>query len=248
MNIKMKTLSLAVLGLTGFAIAGSASAACVAGNLSAWSATQATGGTVTVVSGGLNTPPSECRINTALTTPVGGASAFVRDDTPANESRYRAQFLVNVDALSGINSTQVVKLLSVTTSAPSQSVPEVVVITLFGNATGTTKVLGISTVDTASAGTGYRKSTTAPLTGLSGTIRVEIDYVKGAAGGLKLWVNNTTEGTPTSNIAANNNAWGGVDTAALGLSSASPGYRAAHLNKIIQFDQFDSRRQTFIGG
>lgn len=252
MSMKMKSLSLAVLGLAGFAFAGSASAACVAGNLSAWSATQQVGGTVTVTAGGLNTPASECRINTAITANVGAASAFVRDDTPANENRYRAQFLINVDSLTGINGTQVVKLFSATTTTLSQAIPDVAVITIFGNATGTTKVLGISTVDTTASANGYRQSTTAPLTGLTGTIRVEIDYVRGATAGatgsLKVWVNNTTEATPTANLPTNNNAWGGVDTAVLGLTGASPGFRTAHLNKIIQFDQFDSRRQTFIGG
>ena len=70
MNIKMKTLSLAVLGLAGFAIAGSASAACVAGNLSAWSSTSAIGGTLTVATGGLESAPqtpSECRLDVAVT-------------------------------------------------------------------------------------------------------------------------------------------------------------------------------------
>ncbi|MFZ2237490.1 MAG: hypothetical protein WAV67_14100, partial [Dokdonella sp.] len=124
MNMKMKSLSLAVLGL---AFAGSASAACVQGNLSAWSFTQAVGGTVTVFDGGLNTPPSECRINTVLTSPVGAAGAFVRDDTPANESRYRAQFLLNVDSLAGINAGQNVKLFSASTSTLSQSFPDVII-------------------------------------------------------------------------------------------------------------------------
>ena len=248
MNIKMKSLSLAVLGLTAFAFAGSASAACVQGNLSAWSATQALGGTVTVVAGGLNTPPSECRINTALTANSGGSAAAVRDDTPANEGRYRAQFLINVDALAGINGLQGVKLFTLTTAAPSQSIPDVLTLSLSGNAPGTNKILGISVVDTASAGLLYKKSSTASLTGLTGTIRVEVDYLKGASGYVKVWVNNTTEATPTTTITADTNAWGGVDTAVLGLTTANSGFRGAHLNKIVQFDQFDSRRQTFIGG
>lgn len=254
MNTKMKSLSLAVLGLTAFAFAGSASAACVAGNLSAWSATQAIGGTVTVVAGGLNTPPSECHLNTVLTANSGSAGAYVRDDTPANEARYRAQFLVNLDALAGINSAQSVKVFSATTVTPSQSIPESITLTVFGNGAGTNKILGISTVDTASAGTLYRKSSTASLTGLSGTIRVEIDWVKSATGSLKVWVNNTTEATPTTTITADNAAWGGVDSASLGLNGASAGFRQGsgaaptQLNKIVQLDQFDSRRQTFIGG
>ncbi|MEO6104726.1 MAG: hypothetical protein ABIP44_13950 [Pseudoxanthomonas sp.] len=248
MNMKMKSLSLAVLGLAGLAFAGSASAACVAGNLSAWSATQQAAGTVTVVAGGLNTPPSECKINTTLTGNSGSAGAYVRDDTPANEARYRAQFLINIDTLSGINGTQSVKVFGASTATPSQSIAELVTLTVFGNAAGTTKILGISTVDTAASANFYKQSSTVPLTGLTGTIRVEIDYVKGAAGTLKVWVNNTVEASPNVTLTANNNAWGGTDSVILGLSGASPGYRAANLNKIVSFDQFDSRRQTFIGG
>ena len=248
MNMKMKTLSLAVLGLAGLAFAGSASAACVAGNLSAWSATQAVGGTVTVVAGGLNTPPSECRMNTALTANLGSAAAAVRDDTPANEGRYRAQFLVNVDALVGLNGLQGVRLFSFSTLAPSQGIPDLAAVSVFGNTAGTNKALGLSVVDTNSAGLLYRKNSTASLSGLTGTIRVEVDYLKGAAGYLKVWVNNTNEASPTSTITANTAAWGGVDTAGLGLFNATSGYRGAQLNKVVQFDQFDSRRQTFIGG
>lgn len=249
MNMKMKTLSLAVLGLAGLAFAGSASAACVAGNLSAWSATQAVGGTVTVASGGLEAPtPSECRLDTAITANSGSAGAYVRDDTPANEARYRAQFLMDVGNLTGLNSAQPVKLFVASTLTPSQSVPDVVTLTVYGNAAGTNKVLGISVADTGSAVTGYRKSGVVPLTGLTGTIRVEIDYVKSATGSLKVWVNNSTEASPNTTVTVDNNAWGGVDSANLGLSGASAAYRAAQINKIVKFDKFDSRRQTFIGG
>ena len=250
MNIKMKTLSLAVLGLTAFAFAGSASAACVAGNLSAWSATQQVGGTVTVATGGLETvgTPSECRIDTAITANSGSAGAYVRDDTPANEARYRAQYLMNVDALTGLNSAQPVKLFVSSTLTPSQSVPDVVTLTVYGNAAGTNKILGISVADTGSVATGYRKSGVVPLTGLTGTIRVEIDYVKSATGSLKVWVNNSTEASPNTTVSVDNNAWGGVDSSILGLSGASSQFRAVQINKIVKFDKFDSRRQTFIGG
>ena len=249
MNIKMKTLSLAVLGLTGLAFAGMASAACGPANLSAWSATQAVGGTVTVATGGLEaTTPSECRLDTSITANSGSAGAYVRDDTPANESRYRAQYLMNVDALTGLNSAQPVKLFVASTLTPSQTVPDVVTLTVYGNAAGTNKVLGIAVADTGSSVTGYRKAAVVPLTGITGTIRVEIDYVKSATGSLKVWVNNSVEASPNQTISVDNNAWGGVDSANLGLSGASSAYRAVQINKIVKFDKFDSRRQTFIGG
>ena len=243
MNIKMKTLSLAVLGLASFAVAGSASAACVAGNLSAWSSTSALGGALTVATGGLEGSPSECRLDASVTAGPG-ASAFVRDNTPANEARYRAQYLLNIDALGAITSIQTVNVFTATTETPANGISQLVRMTVGANVTGAIKLLNVITVN----GTSVTSGTVALAAGAN---RVEIDYVKGATGSLKVWVNNTVEGSPNLNLPVNNNAWGGVDFVALGLAAASPAYRAGtgnHANQIVQFDRFDSRRQTFIGG
>jgi hypothetical protein len=245
MNAKMKLLSIAMVGLCGYA--GSA-LACPAGpdiaNGGAWTAKSAVGGTAVIAAGGLETTPSLCRLDTAITANLGSASGFVRDDTPNAEPRYRAQFKINADALTGQNSTMPVRVFAATTATPANSVPEVVKLTIFGNAAGTARVLGIATA-CASAAT-HICSTSFALTP-TGTNTVEIDWVKGAAGSLKVWVNNGTEATPNINQAVDNSAWGGVDSAALGLTAASSGYRTAQLNKVVKFDRFDSRRQTFIG-
>lgn len=261
MSIKMKSLSLAVLSLAGFAFAGSAMAACGGtvgapgtGNLAAWSQSLVNAGTLNVATGGLIT--SECRLDAVLTGGGGSSAAYVRDDTPANESRYRAQFLLNVSALTGINTSSAVRVFSATTLAPSAGVPDVVTLTVFGNGAGNAKILGISTANSTSA-TG-RSSRTFTLESSSvpapanGVYRIEIDWTKGAAGNLKVWVNNATEATPSADFVAagtplNTAAWGGVDSAVLGLSSPTVGFRTAQINRVVSFDQFDSRRQTFIG-
>lgn len=247
--MKMKTLSLAVLGL---AFAGAANAACVPANLTAWSATQAVNGTVTVATGGLESPTaSECRLDATLTANLGSAGAYVRDDTPANEGRYRAQFLIKLTGLAGITSSQPVKIFAASTATPANSVPEVVSFTVYGNLSGTTRILGVATADSSSPTGTNIQSTGIPLAAATGDVyRVEIDWVKGATGTglLKVWVNNSTEASPNATLNTNSSAWGGVDSIILGLNAASPGYRAAHLNKIVSFDKFDSRRQTFIGG
>jgi len=245
MNAKMKLLSIAMVGLCGYA--GSA-LACPAGpdtaHGGAWNAVSAVGGTAVIAAGGLETTPSLCRLDTAITANLGSASAFVRDDTPNAEPRYRAQFKINSDLITTQTSSQPVRIFAAITSTPANGVPEVVKLTTFGNAAGTSRVLGIATA-CASAAT-HICSSSVPLT-VSGTNTVEIDWVKGAAGTLKVWVNNGTEATPSATVNVDNSAWGGVDSAALGLTGASPAFRTAQLNHVAKFDRFDSRRQTFIG-
>jgi hypothetical protein len=245
MNNKMKKLSLAVVGFVGFAAAGAAMAQCPSSLTPPWSAVVATGGSVSSAAPGYAS--TACKLNAAITGNLGSASAFVRDDTPAAEGRYRAQFLINVDNLTGQNTAQLVRVFAATTEASNAGVSELVKLTVYGNVTGTSKQLGVLTAD--SAGVGGFSATAVPLTGgTAGVHRVEIEWNKGATGGVKVWVNNTTEATPSATVTANNTAWtGGVDAAVVGLAQASPGFRTAQVNKVVYFDQFDSRRQTFIG-
>lgn len=244
MNTKMKALSLALVGLAGFGFAGAAAAGvtCPSSAVPPWTAVSNAGGSVVIAAGGLD--GSACRLDTAITSNLGFASAYVSDATPAAEPTYRAQFIVNADALTGLNISQIVRLYAATTSAPAGGVPDVVAVTLYGNVSGTSKVLGFSTA-CASSATG-RCSTAVPIT-TTGPQTVEIQWIQGATGELNVWLNNNTEGSPDATLAVDNSAWGGVDDAFLGLYGASAGYRASQLNNSVQFDTFDSRRTTFIG-
>lgn len=248
MNTKMKVLSLALVGLAGFA--GSAMAACPAGPTTAeggaWTAKSNLGGAVAISTTGLD--GSECKLDTSITTNGPGVNAFVRDDSPENEARYRAQFLVNADALGAQSSIQGAQVFGASTSAPANSVAIVARLAITGNLQSTGRILNITT---ACAGQpGNICSATTPLA--AGVNTIEIDWKKGSAAGtadgyLKVWVNNNNEAQPTVNLPSDSAVWGGVDFAGLGLSTVSPDFRAQHLNQIVNFDKFDSRRQTFIG-
>ncbi len=242
MNAKMKKLSLAAIGFVGFAAAGTAMAQCPASLTPPWSSVSVLGGSAASVATGLD--GSACKLATSITLNGPAVNAFVRDNTPAGEARYRAQFIVNADALGAVNSTQGVKLFGASTETPANGVTDVVRLTLSGNLAGTQKLLGVFT-----ACAGQPGSICSATTNLAaGNNTIEIDWVKGAAGTLKVWVNNNVEATPTiPTITGDSSAWGGVDFAALGLIAPSSGFRSGHLNQVVNFDRFDSRRQTFIG-
>lgn len=243
MNTKMKVLSLALVGAFGYV--GVASAACPtdpaqAGG-GAWSSKSVLGGNIAIATPGYES--SECRMDASITSAAFG-SAFVRDESPNGEVRYRARFLVNVDNLAGLNSVQSVRLFSANANTPYLNIGEAVRVSVFGNLAGTTKSLGF-----AAACEGQPSnlcSTNVSLTG-TGTHVVQIDWVKGAAGTGKvdIWVDNPTEASPTTSLPGNTNGWA-VDYAVLGLSTPSTSFRTAQLNKVVSFDQFDSRRTTFI--
>lgn len=231
----------ALLGLGALAFASSAFAQCPSSPVPPWSSQSVLGGTVAIVAGGYD--GTSCRMNAQITVNGPGVNAFVRDNTPANEPRYRAQFLINVDTLTGLNSIQSAKIFGASTDAAHLALSDVVRLSVFGNLAGTSKVLGIFAV--CEGQTGNQCSATTALA--AGVNRIEIDWQKSATGSLRVWVNNSNEASPTVTLNGNNNGWGGVDFATLGLANASPSFRANQLNRAVGFDEFDSRRQTFIG-
>ena len=249
MKSKMKTLSLAVLGMVGFGAAGAAMAACPATLQPPWSLVSVLQGTATSQTGGYDS--TECRLRVALNQNGStGAKAFVLDQTPANETRYRVQFIVDA---SGIGLTQanrnVVAFQMLGASAPAGGSSRLVSAILTGNGTGT--VLRILAGDT-NQGSQYQ-SVDVVLPNQAGANRVEFDLLIGAAATMKYWVTNvtaaTTEGAFTGQFTGlANTAWTGVDQATLGLSTANTFYRQNFTNtSFVFFDQFDSSRQTFIG-
>lgn len=239
MNAKMKVLSLALVGLCGYA--GSALAVCPAGPAiaqgGAWSNVTQFQGTATIGTPGLVT--TECDLRSVINVGAGGtAAAAVEDDSPVAEQRYRAQFTVKLDGL----------------AAPTQNTLSTVMNSI-SDTTGTGITLGIFgqggqwflsyIVPNASDVSGIYSGAT-PLA--AGENRVEFDLVVNASGSLKVWINNNVEATPTiTSPVINNASVAGIDTTYLGLGAPTPQFVAAYAGMAAEFDQFDSRRTTFIG-
>ena len=251
MNTKMKKLSLAVLGLTGFAFAGAAMAQCPASLSPPWSQNLLLQGTATSVTGGYDS--SACRLQAALNQNSSpAAKAGVLDLTPANETRYRAQFIVDASGITLTAANRAATIFNVVgAAAPAGGTNNILQVFLRGN--GSAPALRLLVGDTAQPSL-YR-TVDVDLPNTTGANRVEIDLtIAAGTGSLRYWVTNvttsTTDGSPTGPAVTGlaNSAWTGVDQVALGLAGASTFWRQNFTNtNFVYFDQFDSRRQTFIG-
>jgi len=257
----MKALSLAVLGLAGYAFAGSALAVCPSTVSPPWSSVNTGGGgTVSVVDVGYN--GTSCKLQAVV-----GSSTIARagvvDDTPADETRYRARFYINASALSNLTTLNTTRIF---TAAAANQFPAtggsalIVQMNLLG--VGGTPTVRIFTADTAGTSpgatcSGNRCFKDVALTGSAdGTYRIEVDVQMGTTGNtngsVRYWVTPaataTTDGAPTGTITGlNNSSWVGVTQVVLGLANLSSGFRTANVGKNVFYDEFDSRRTTFIG-
>jgi hypothetical protein len=235
MNTKMNLLALALLGLAGYA--GSAVAGCPSSPVPPWTAANQFQGTVAIAAGGLD--GSACRMDSSLQAGASGfANAQVEDDTPTAEGRYRASFMVNVDALASPSLITVANVFSATSSGSGNGIN----LSIFGNGTGWSLSYVIAD---ASQPSGFFAGSV-PL--VAGSQHVEFD-LQVTAGQFDLWNNNNVEASPDITHSGMNTATPivGVDTAFLGLAAPSDAFVASYAGMAAQFDAFDSRRQTFIG-
>jgi hypothetical protein len=232
MNTKMKVLALALLGLAGYA--GSAVAGgCPDSPVPPWTAVNALGGSAAIADGGY--AGTSCRLDSSLT---GDASSFatVQDDTPNAEPRYRAGFIVNADSLVNLGLVDAVFVFSATsTSSPNPPVQ----LSVVGDGAGGHLISYI----VANGATVLSGSV--PLAAGENQVQFDYDTTSSATGPrFAIWVNGTDENTPSFTSPITNT--GTVDTAFLGLAGATPTYLSAFNGTAVGFDQFDSRRQTFI--
>lgn len=253
MNAKMKVLSLALVGLCGYA--GSALAVCPtdpAAPVGAWTSKFVTSGSaLAITTPGLEpVTPSECKMTSALAASLA-AAATVTDDTPANEPSYRFQFLVDPTAFGNFSLTDSVVLFRSNSAASANGTSNMLTVYLVAGSGGTKRVRFNAACSNAVTNFRCAQSITTDLP--AGVTRIEGKLTTGAAGAgeLGFWVNadqGTTEPARTGTIATLDNAtWLGVDRAILGLSGPTSAFKNAHANQAAGFDAFDSRRQTYIG-
>ncbi len=266
-SFTMKALAVAVLGMAGMSLASAATCPTdpAQSGGGAWSAKfVASDASLAITSPGLN------GTNCALSVSIGASSnsrVFVQDNSPQNEQRYRARFYVNLSNLTNFNLTNQTAIIfrANDTTAPAQFSSDQLVVRIVGGPGGAVLPSIRFFVADANQGSG-QDSISVPLpTSASNTYRVEFDLQIGtgstatggctsmpASGGcLRYWVTDaaaaSTDAAPTGSITVNNSQWSGAKTSFLGLTTGTPTYRSNHAGVVIVEDEFDSRRQTFIG-
>lgn len=272
-SFQMKALALATLGLGGLVMAGSAFAATCPtavttvgttspGGGGAWTSQYISSDASFAIGGpGLN--GTSC----ALSLSIGASSSsrtYVVDSSPQNEQRYRARFYVSTNSLTNFTATnEAVNLFRVNdTTGPAQYTSDQLVVRLVG---GSPASVRFYVSDSNSSGTGITPIVVTLPASANNTYRIEFDMQVGtgattvngcttmpATGGcFRYWVTDaaasSSDGSPTGSYTINNSGWSGVKTAYLGMGAGSPAYRSGFAGGALVFDEFDSRRQTFIG-
>jgi len=263
---QMKALALAVLGLAGFGVTGSAMAACANPTpFAAWSswtgstnAGQSFGGKTDAASGLHST---SCAMSSYFTLAAQslGEQAVVFDQSPTKEHTYRFRFYIdptNVKSL--LSSTNTVGIFTGKSGSNHGTVsPNNQMVFLNLNGDGTNVFLraaaACTTGDNFQANKCRASSDIALGSSFTGGVRVEGQLIVGTAGTgvLNMWVGSNVA-TPDLVINVDNNAWGGTDgveTASMGLQHGTATFQtAAHTSATnVVFDEFDSRRHTPIG-
>jgi len=270
-SFRMKSLSLAVLALTGLGMAQSAAAVCNNATpfvaWSSWNPNNSTNvgaafGGSTVAADGLNGTSCSMASKFTQANVSLGESANVYDQSPAKEQTYRFRFYIdptNLQTASLTSSTQVA-IFGAQSAANHGTVKpnnNLVRMYILGNGTGTALLRTFAACNTGDNFQASRcRSLTGDVTLAAGPQRIEGQLIIGGAGTGKvnIWIGSNV-GTPDAVINVDNSAWGGVGVegvkqANLGLFQATggvSGYQGVFLNTVVRFDEFDSRRQTAIG-
>jgi hypothetical protein len=221
-------------------------------NGGAWSAKSVIQASMNVVSGGL--VGTACRLQVGFaTSPSTIAKAFVSDTSPRVEPRYRARFYIDTTEVSVLGvSGATLRIFSVAGSSyPNGGRSDMVDVTLVGAQPAPFVKFDVADITAK----GLYNTVIVPLPVSRGANRIEIDLSVGKnnPNGLRYWVNaagdGSTDANPTGVLAiADNTAWGGINQANLGAITASTIYLTTTSPlQHLYFDEFNSRRQSFIG-
>jgi hypothetical protein len=182
-----------------------------------------------------------------------GASAYVEDQTPANEPRYRARFYVNPNTLdpgnaAGSNRTRVYTAVDADGGTGTPGSRRLVMVAL-RKVTGSPNYSIIVRLYRGPdyiapvGGSNYEQFGPYDLGATVATHFVEFDWQKATASGANngvftLWIDNTQMASITDLPIFDY----GVDTARLGYIAILAG-----ANGNVYLDEFESRRLTYIG-
>ena len=275
-SFKMKALAVATLGLGGLVMVGSAFAACPDPTANSnqgyatpngpWSGETVSGASIASTTG-LN--GTSCAMSVALnSSPSSIAKAFVTDQSPNNEQRYRARFYVDLSQIaSSLQAGDSIRLLNANaTTGPSGVSTVELTVLLVGGSSGAAFRFQVADPGQAS----FYKTLTVNAKNATGVNRVEFDYntypggtqqsactASSTNGSFCAWVSDgstaATEASPdtTYNLIANaygtsGNTWSGVKFTNFGIFASNVGFRTHAATKSVILDEFDSRRQTFI--
>lgn len=252
-----KTLLITALGLFGTnAYAGGT---CDNSNLSAWSSiTDPDAGALTVTAGSA-AAGTDCGLEVTI---LGTRDRnFVQDTNPAGEQRYRARFYIDPNGVnlptSGANRQPKFHIAQCTAGAPPCQSNGIVQFKLQNRATEGYVLNGYVAGDDTTVDQVRRFRIDIPDTGAT-SIEYDVDFT---AGTFKLWMNASAESDPfATNLLTGNPidesgliftgidgqaGWsGGVSRARLGSTSSPNNWPEG---EAIYIDEFESRRQTFIG-
>jgi hypothetical protein len=280
-SFQMKALALAVLGLGGLVMAGSAFADCptfststggtsTPGGGGAWSSqtidsnTAALGITPAITTGGL--AGTSCKLSFTINSgALSNTAAYVTDSSPSapGEAHYRARFYFDYSALTGLTASNIqFKIFNAFASTiPANGTPDEVMVRLVGGSPRPS--LRILVADANQGALPY-KVLNVPLPAAGATPGVyyfEFELQQGTTGNctaasigtggcLRYWI--TPAGTASSDSSAtgfwalDNSGWSGVKQVNVGMYATTPPLRALS-TQVFSVDEFDSRRQTFIG-
>lgn len=244
----MKKLTKTILGL-GLTLVGSvAMAQCDNSNLSAWSSSQSPAGKMNVTAAAAMGGTS-CGLELEVLIQNGGQASrhFVQDTSPSAETRYRAAFCVDPNSLpmatSGPNRR--IKVHQAQCSGGACANSDIVQFKVESVTPGQYRLDMFVRED--NGGTPAQNKSRHFVNIPDAPTRVEYD-VDLTAGTFKLWINATAESDPRAVELTGLNTstlWPTVTRARLGSMDKS---NNAGVGSSFYLDEFESRRQTFIGG
>jgi hypothetical protein len=274
-SFTMKALAVAVLGLAGVGSAMAACPTDPAAPAGPWASKSVSAATLSICPGGASCGTVTSGMNgtncaLVVGTAVGAsalAKSFVTDTSPNNEPRYRMRVYFDVSALVTAGFTSGLKQVkiydSASTTSPANTPNTEVGVFLAGGSPPSLKV-NVANSDSGSAFTTISIPLTGgtPTSGTTNVKRFEFDLQQGASSGancasitptggcFRYWLSDdtatTADATPNGTLAVTNTGWSGVKQTSVGILTANPSYRLTN-GSLLEFDEFDSRRQTFIG-